>query len=105
MADEYTHNDSIIVKNIGGTSSERYRIDRLYSKYRDEGGRAVETCQRKGCSNDATATAHVRMTDGRRSKDWFLTRLCAECNHHTNGREMALRKNAKLTAVRDVTGT
>lgn len=105
MADGFTHNDSIIVENIGGTSSERYRIDSLYSKYLAAGGRPVETCQRKGCSNDASVTAHARMTDGRRSKDWFLTRLCARCNHHTNGSEMALRKNAKLIAVRDVTGT
>lgn len=105
MADQYTHNDSIIVKNISGTSADRYRIDGLYRQYLDMGGRAVSTCQRKGCSNPATATAHVRKTDGRRSGVWYLTRLCAACNHHTNDEEMALRSNARLIPVQEITGT
>lgn len=99
MGTEYTHNDSIIVVNVGGSSKDRYRIDGLYAKYLEEGGRAVVACQRKGCQNPATATAHVRMTDGRRSKAWLLTRLCAACNHYTNDSEMALRKNARLVSV------
>lgn len=104
MAD-YTHNDSIIVKNISGTSAERYRIDRLYDKYLESGGTDSPTCQRKGCKSPATATAHVRKTDGRRDDLWWLTRLCASCNSWANDDEMALRKNAKLILVRDITGT
>ncbi len=102
MADAFNNNNSIMVVNIGGTSDDRYRITGLYKKYLDNGGTEVATCQVKRCDDPATATAHVRMIDLRRSGDWFLTRLCAKHNHHTNDEPMPLRKNAKLIAVRDV---
>jgi phosphoribosylformylglycinamidine (FGAM) synthase-like enzyme len=101
----FHNNNSIMVANIGGTSSDRYSIDRLYQKYLAEGGTSSSTCQVKGCDRPASATAHVRLVDGRRSNDWFLTRTCASHNHPSNTDPYPLRINAKLVRVRDITGS
>ena len=70
------HNDSTIVKNINGTSGDRYtsnpvpafekcnivirfKIDGLHKKFIAAGGTDSAMCQVKGCSNPGAATAHV----------------------------------------------
>lgn len=98
------HNDSIIVKNVNGTSADRYKIDGLHKKFISAGGTSSATCQVKGCSNPGSATAHVIKTDGRRDGDWWLCWVCAAHNHPTNTDPYPLRKNAKLISVRDITG-
>jgi hypothetical protein len=99
---DYNNNDSILVKNLNGTSADRYKIDGLHKKFMAAGGTSSDNCQVKGCSNPGQATAHVKMVDGRRSDDWLLTWVCASHNHHTNEEPYALRKNAKLVSVREV---
>ena len=101
----YNNNNSVMVRNQGGTSQDRFKIDRLYQKYLAEGGTDSPTCQVKGCDDPASATAHVVMVDGRRSKEWFLTRTCASHNNSNNTDPYPLRVNANLIPVRDITGT
>jgi hypothetical protein len=96
------HNNSTIVRNVNGTSKDRFKIDDLSRKFVESGGTTSGRCQAKGCKNAATATAHVAKTDGRRDNNQHLTKLCAEHNHHTNNAEIPLRKNAKLVSVAEV---
>ncbi len=96
------HNNSTIVKNVNGTSKQRYKINNLHNKYVASGGTNSATCQAKGCSNPATATAHVRLTDGRKSDNWQFTRFCAIHNSSHHKEEIALRKNAKLVSLSEV---
>ena len=93
----------VYVKNVNGTSQDRYRIRGLYQKYLEAGGREVETCQCVGCSAPSTATAHVIRTDRGVSNEWYLTRTCAQHNHHSNTDAYRLRSNAKLIKVTDIT--
>jgi hypothetical protein len=102
MSSKHNKNNSTMVKNINGTSSPRYAIDNLSSKFVNHGGTSSSTCQVKQCSNSATATGHVKKTDARSDDNWHLTKLCAHHNHSSNDSEMALRKNAKLIPVRSV---
>ena len=99
---KYNHNNSLMVKNIHGTSADRYHISGLSQKFVAAGGTSSTTCQAKGCSNQATATAHVIKTDGRRDNDWHLTRLCHQHNHYTNDEPIPLRKNANVVSVQEV---
>lgn len=102
--EDLNNNRSIIVNNIGGTSSEYYQIDGLYDKWRAVQNYDPVYCQVKGCKSAPTATAHVRKQDGRRDNNWWLTRFCHFHNHPSRG-PMPLRKNAKLVSVREITGT
>ena len=96
------HNDSILVKNLHGTSKDRYAIDGLHAKFIAKGGTDSTTCQVKGCSNPGGATAHVIKTDGRRDGDWWLCWVCKAHNHPNNDEPYALRKNARLVSVREI---
>ena len=98
------NNNSTMVRNVSGTSDDRYKINSLYQKYLQEGGTDSPDCQVKGCDKPASATAHVVCVDGRRSDAWFLARVCAAHNNHHNTDPYPLRKNAKLIPVRDITG-
>lgn len=98
----FHHNDSIIVKNITGTSKPRYVVARLREKFEEFAGYEHKKCQVKGCPSDAAVTAHVRKVDGRRDDNWYLTRMCATHNNYTNTEPMALRKNAALVPLAEV---
>lgn len=88
---------------MNGSSAPRYRIDRLRQKFIDEGGVDSLNCQVKGCHNPGAATAHVIKTDGRSNNDWMLCWVCAAHNNHHNEEPYALRANAHLIRVRDIT--
>jgi hypothetical protein len=105
MTSAHNHNDSTIVKNISGTSDDRYKIDNLHKKFIAAGGTDSAMCQVKGCPNPGSATAHVIKTDGRSANNWWLCWVCAKHNNPHNDEPYALRKNAKLVSVRDITGT
>lgn len=92
-----------MVKNINGTSKGKYPIANLKAKFQKQGGHFPSTCQAKCCSKVASATAHVKFVDQRKTQSWHLTAVCASHNHHTNKDAFALRKNAKLVAVVDLT--
>ena len=100
----FNHNNSTMVKNIHGTSDERYKIGNLHKKFMTAGGTDSMWCQVKGCCNEGGATAHVIKTDGRSANDWWLCWVCAEHNNPHNEEPYALRKNAKLISVRQITG-
>jgi hypothetical protein len=100
---KHNHNNSTLVKNVSGTSADRYKINNLHGKYIAAGGTTSTTCQAKGCDKTASATAHVRLTDGRRSGDWMLTRACGSHNSAHNTEPYALRANAKLVPVTAIT--
>lgn len=96
---------ALMVKNVGGTAASRFVIPRLHDKYVAHGGTKSPTCAAKLCTAAATATAHVRHADGRRTGDWHLTRFCASHNAAARKDAIPLRVNAKLVAVRDITKT
>lgn len=58
----YNHNNSTMVKNIHGTSDERYKIGNLHKKFMSAGGTDSMWCQVKGCCNEGGATAVPRMS-------------------------------------------
>ncbi len=87
------------VKNVQGTSSSRYQISGLSQKYERAAGCYPDTCQVYGCSKQATATAHVRMDDGRRGGQWGVVPTCAEHNNYSNTSAMYLKQSAKVVPV------
>ena len=99
----YNNKNSLMVKNINGTSKSHYAIANLKTKYVQAGGCVSKTCQHKACSKTVSATAHVMHSDGRRGNDWYLTSLCAQHNHTSNKAPIPLRKNAKLVPVKKIT--
>ena len=102
----YNHSNSIIVRNITGTSASRYRVSDLRGKYLRAGGRERDNCQVKGCAKRADgafgATGHVQLADGRRGNTWYLVWICKGCNNR-RGLQIPLRTNALLVPVRQVT--
>ena len=105
LGEKYSKDDSTMVQNINGTSKERYKIDKLYQKYLDEGGAPVLKCQVKECKDDASKTAHVQVKDGSGDMTWYLCRVCACHNNTAFTQPYPLRVNAKLITVREVTRT
>ena len=103
MSSKYNHNNSTMVKNVSGSSNPRHVISNLPQKFKAAGGTSSTNCQAKGCDKPAGATAHVRLTDGRRSGDWMLTKTCASHNSSHNKEPYALRANAKLVPVTKIT--
>lgn len=99
----YNNKNSIMVKNLNGTSKAQYAISNLKAKYVSAGGCTSGTCQHKSCSKPVSATAHVKHADGRRGNEWYLTSLCAQHNHTSNKAPIPLRKNAKLVPVTAIT--
>jgi hypothetical protein len=100
------HNTHFGVKNINGTSDQRY----AHSKSRDgaswlqiwfrETKSQRKTCAVLGCSGAAEVGAHVLITDGRSSNTWHLAPFCKGCNHHTNTKVMWVEKTITLVTVR-----
>lgn len=84
------------VKNVNGTSSQRYAINDLRNKYVAAGGVNARVCQVYSCGKSATATGHVH-ANGK----WMLTPLCATHNHHTNHSSMGVPKSS-LVALKKV---
>lgn len=100
---KHNNKNSIMVKNINGTSKGNYPINNLKAKFEKHVGHFPGTCQAKCCSKPASATAHVKYVDQRKTQSWQLTAVCAAHNHHTNKDAFALRKNAKLVSVKKIT--
>ena len=76
------------VKNINGTSSDRYKINNLSEKYIESGGSSRKTCAVYGCSKEASATAHVMKSHGNADSTWYLVKTCAQHNSHYNNNSM-----------------
>ena len=89
------------VKNIHGTSQEKYIISNLSKKYEQAGGTSSNKCQVAGCTNDATATAHVQKAHGNASNDWILTKTCAKHNSAHNEKTMKVNASS-LVKVKDI---
>lgn len=87
---------NIKVKNINGTSKDRYTITNLKEKYISAGGVKARVCQVVSCSNKVSATAHVHS-----GGSWLLAPTCAMHNHHTNDKPMTIAKSA-LVPVKKV---
>jgi hypothetical protein len=101
---KHTHH---FVRNINGTSGERYA--RSGSKdgpswlaiWRRETGSERATCCVLGCTNTTLVGGHVMKTDARTSNEWWLAPICKKHNHHTNTDEMPLDSRVELVSVRD----
>ena len=74
------------VKNINGTSKDRYSNPKGYSSWLDYWENnsifvTLDKCACIGCSNKAKVGAHVRKTNG--DNKWYIVPLCYECNKNT----------------------
>lgn len=101
----YSHNDSIIVVNVKGTTWRH--PPNLHKNFMAMGGYPGTRCQVKGCNNSADynqhegATAHVRLADRRSDDREYLVWTCTSCNTRGPGHIMALRSNAKLISLQE----
>ena len=95
------------VRNINGTSQERYSNSgskdgsSWLNIWRRETGSDRSTCSVLGCSNRDILGGHVMVVDGRSSNEWFLVPICHAHNHHTNEDEMFIDSRVTLVSVRD----
>lgn len=74
------------VKNLNGTSKERYSKPKGYSSWLEcweaESIFSIPNkCACDGCSNEIKVGAHVRKTNG--DNKWYIVPLCYECNKNT----------------------
>lgn len=74
------------VKNINGTSKDRYSNPKGYSSWvtywENKSLLPFPTyCQCEECYNHAKVGAHVRKTNG--DNKWYIVPLCYECNKNT----------------------
>jgi len=89
------------VKNVNGTSADRYAVPHLKQKY-SEFASYPSTCQVLGCSDHATATAHVISCDGRSGGSWSLVPVCAAHNNHYQTEPMYLKTSAQTVRLSKV---
>ena len=88
--------NNTVVQNINGTSQDRYVRNNLSYSYLQAGGYDYDNCQVPGCSNKATATAHVMKSHGNSNNDWYLTKLCAHHNSSHNDSKMKVNTNSLI---------
>lgn len=74
------------VKNINGTSKDKYSNPKGYSSWLDYWKNnsifvTLDKCACIRCSNKAKVGAHVRKTNG--DNKWYIVPLCYECNKNT----------------------
>ena len=100
-------NSHFKVRNINGTSGERYansgsKTGPSWLKvWRDGTGSARATCCVLQCGKDAEVGAHVMKVDGRSSNEWWLAPFCKEHNNTHNTDEMFVDSRVTLISVRD----
>lgn len=74
------------VKNINGTSNDRYSSPKGYHSWIDywenkSGLSFLKYCSCVECQNSAKVGAHVMKTNS--SRTWYIIPLCYECNKKT----------------------
>ena len=101
------HNTNFIVRNINGTSGERYARSGSRSgsswleTWRQKTHSDRTTCCILGCGRKDLVGGHVMKCDGRSSNEWWLAPICNMHNNHTNTSEMTLDSRVELVSVRD----
>lgn len=95
-----------LVKNVNGTSKDRYansgsKTDGSWiDTWRKETGSRRKTCASLGCTNEATVGGHVRTADKRKDGSWGIVPICHSCNHTSNKGAYFLEKNVEIVSVR-----
>ena len=100
-------NTNLFVRNINGTSGERYRNSGSKTAaswlqvWRDKTGSGRETCCVLKCTRTDLVGGHVMIVDGRSSNEWWLAPICNDHNNFSNTDPMALDSRINLVSVRD----
>jgi hypothetical protein len=95
-------NNHDIVRNVNGSSGERYANSSSKTESQSWLGNSNsdrESCSRLGCENSADVGAHVINTDGRKSNEWQIAPMCTKDNNTSNTSDMALDKRSTLTPL------
>ena len=102
-------NSHFKVKNINGTSGERYANSGSKTGsswlqiWRDQTGSDRTTCCVLQCARTDLVGGHVMKCDGRSSNEWWLAPICNMHNNHNNKEEMFIDSRVTLVAVREGT--
>ena len=95
------------IKNINGTSGERYANsgsrtgESWLQKWRQTTGSNRSTCCVQDCSRSDLVGGHVIKCDGRSSNEWWLAPICNLHNNHNNTSEMWVDRRITLVSVRE----
>ena len=104
-----TMNSHFKVKNINGTSGERYANSGSMTGsswlqiWREHTGSNRTTCCVLECPHTDLVGGHVMKCDGRSSNEWWLAPICNMHNNHNNTQEMFIDSRVTLLAVREGT--
>ena len=84
--------DNVLVRNISGTSSERYGTPpkefiswRAY--WEEMTGKEFSRCSNTLCSNEAEVGGHVQKVESW-DKHWYIVPLCKACNNKRSSFEV-----------------
>jgi hypothetical protein len=93
------HNTHYIVKNINHTSGRSCNCKSWLEHWYRGTGQSRTTCCVIPCSKKAEVGAHVLLTDGRRTGQWWIVPMCKEHNHHTNKADMVIDSRTDLISA------
>lgn len=102
-----TMNSHFKVRNINGTSGDRYAKSSSktgsswLAVWRRETGSSRAQCCVLDCSRTDLVGGHVMKVDGRSSNEWWLAPICNSHNNHSNTKEMFIDSRITLVTVRD----
>jgi hypothetical protein len=97
-------NTNYVVKNINGTSEERYKDQNCNCKtwighWRNNTSSDRQTCCVIGCNKSVQVGAHVQIKDQRVGDTWFIAPFCKTCNNYHNTSEMFIDSRVTLVPV------
>jgi len=103
------HNTNYLVKNINGTSEERYKDQNCKCKswlahWRNNTMSDRQYCCVIGCQQMVQVGAHVQIKDMRVGNAWYIAPFCKGCNNFNNVGAMWLDARVTLVPVYQCAG-
>jgi hypothetical protein len=97
-------NTNYLVKNIKGTSKDRYKDQNCncgswIQHWRNYTKSDREKCCVVGCSNFVKDGAHVQIKDQRMGDNWYIAPFCGNCNNPNNENDMFIDSRVTLVSV------
>ena len=97
-------NTNYLVKNINGTSEERYkdqncRCRSWLAHWRNNTGSDRSTCCVIQCNRGVQVGAHVQIKDGRVGDNWYIAPFCKKCNNYNNISKMFIDSRTTLIPI------
>lgn len=88
------------VRNLNGTSKNKCQCGNWITHWKlGTNKRGYIPCSVHGCSRVAEVGAHVQITDGRSSWQWWIVPFCKGHNHKSVTYEMFLNRNVELVSA------